>query len=88
MNVRVPIRVLLAVLLALPLTGCLFRSHRPSVLMTNAPLKTAALPDLLAEINNNAAKVQTLNATVDIANERLMEAATNDFAARLQAFPR
>jgi outer membrane lipoprotein-sorting protein len=59
-------RIVLLLALAVPLGGCLFRSHRPSVLMTNAPLKSAALPDLLAEINQNAAKVQTLNATVEI----------------------
>ena len=67
MNVRVPIRVLLAVLLALPLTGCLFRSHRAQVLLSNAPLKTASLDQLVSIINDQASKIHTLNATVDLA---------------------
>lgn len=67
MIVRAPVRVLLALLLALPLTGCLFRSHRAQVLLTNQPLKTASLEELVAIINNEAGKVRALNATVDLA---------------------
>ncbi|HET7185264.1 MAG TPA: hypothetical protein VFI82_11310 [Terriglobales bacterium] len=67
MNVRWPLRVLMAVLLALPLGGCLFRSHRPQVLLSTAPLKTATLDQLVAKINDEAARVNTLNATVNLA---------------------
>jgi outer membrane lipoprotein-sorting protein len=67
MNVRFPLRALLAVVLALPLTGCLFRSHRAQVLLSNAPLKTATLEELVSAINTEANKIHTLNATVDLA---------------------
>jgi outer membrane lipoprotein-sorting protein len=59
-------RLILALALALPLSGCLFRSHKAQVLLSNGPLKTATLPELIAIINSEAAKIQTLNATVDI----------------------
>jgi outer membrane lipoprotein-sorting protein len=67
MALRFPLRVLIALMLALPLSGCLFRSHRAQVLLSNAPLKTAALDQLVALINNEANKVHTLSATVNIA---------------------
>lgn len=67
MTHRFRLPLVLALAMALPLSGCLFRSHRASVLLSNAPLKSATLPELIAEINSEAAKVQTLNATVDIA---------------------
>ncbi len=60
-------RATLVLLLALPLGGCLFRSHKPQVLLTNQPLKTATLDQLVGFINEQAGKVKTLNATVDIA---------------------
>ncbi len=59
-------RLVLLLALALPLSGCLFRSHRAKVLLSNAPLKTATLPELVGIINSEAAKTQTLNATVDL----------------------
>ena len=62
-----PIRAVLAVVLALPLAGCLFRSHRAQVLLSNAPLQTATLEQLVSAINTQAGKIHTLNATVDIA---------------------
>jgi len=61
------LRATLVVLLALPLGGCLFRSHKPQVLLTNQPLKTATIEQLAAFINEQAGKVKTLNATVNIA---------------------
>jgi outer membrane lipoprotein-sorting protein len=67
MNVRFPLRAVLAVVLALPLTGCLFRSHRAQVLLSNAPLQTATLEQLVSTINTQANKIQTLNSTADIA---------------------
>jgi outer membrane lipoprotein-sorting protein len=66
MILRFRFRLVLALALALPLSGCLFRSHKASVLLSNGPLKTATLPELIAIINSEAAKIQTLNATVDI----------------------
>ena len=67
MNVRFPLRAVLAVVLALPLTGCLFRSHRAQVLLSNAPLQAATLEQLVSTINTQANKIQTLNSTADIA---------------------
>ncbi len=65
---RRPRTALLVVLaLALPLGGCLFRNKRPTVLMSSAQLKTASLPELVAMINNEASRIQTLNASVSIA---------------------
>jgi outer membrane lipoprotein-sorting protein len=55
-------------LLALPLTGCLLRSHKVEpVQMSNAVLQTATAPELVNRINSEAHGIQTLNATVDIA---------------------
>jgi outer membrane lipoprotein-sorting protein len=67
MNVRIPLRAVLAVVLALPLTGCLFRSRPAQVLLSNAPLKTATLEELVGAINTQSSKIHTLNATADIA---------------------
>lgn len=50
----------------LPLTGCLTRTHRVPQHVT-APLQNATLPELVQSINNAAARITTLNATVDIA---------------------
>lgn len=66
MNRRFQFRAVLAVVLALPLTGCLFRSHPAQVLLSNAPLQTATLEQLVSTINSQANKIQTLNSTVDI----------------------
>ena len=67
MTVRLPLRILFMVLLAFPLSGCLFRSHRAQVLLSNAPLQNATLQQLVDRINEQASKIHTLNATVDIA---------------------
>jgi outer membrane lipoprotein-sorting protein len=56
--------VLLAVVL--PLTGCLFRSRRVERLVSTAPLKSATQAELIAYINTQAAKIRSLQATVDI----------------------
>jgi outer membrane lipoprotein-sorting protein len=50
----------------MPLTGCLFRSRKVERVLTTAPLKTATQEELVAEINGQAAKIQTMQATVDI----------------------
>lgn len=47
-------------------TGCLFRSHRVEVKRSAVPLKAATQEELVAKINQLAAEVKTMNATVDI----------------------
>jgi len=59
-------RVLLTVLAVLPLGGCLFRSRKVEQVYSTAPLKTATQQDLINYINTQAAKLQTMQATVDI----------------------
>ncbi len=60
-------RVLLIWALVLPLTGCLFRSHKIEQHVSNAPLKSATQQELVAWLNSEAARINTMNATVDIA---------------------
>ena len=50
----------------LPLCGCLFRSREVHTRLSNVPLKTATQEDLLAYVNNQADKIQSMQATVDI----------------------
>jgi hypothetical protein len=59
-------RVLLVFLFVLPLTGCLFRSRTVSRQLSTAPLKTATQAELIDYINAQAAKIHTMQATVDI----------------------
>ena len=61
-----PFRLLLIVLLGLPLSGCLFRSHKVQRQYSTAPLKTATQQELIAYINTQASRIQSLQATVDI----------------------
>ena len=64
-----PLRLLhprvLLVLAVLPLSGCLFRSHKvqPSI---NVSLKIATSQQLIDYVNTQAEKIQTMQATVDI----------------------
>jgi outer membrane lipoprotein-sorting protein len=50
----------------LPLTGCLFRSRKVERVLSGAPLKTATQQELVDALNTQAAKIQTMQATVDI----------------------
>lgn len=50
----------------LPLTGCLFRSHQVQVRYSTAALQSATPAELIARLNQQAAQVRSLNATVDI----------------------
>jgi outer membrane lipoprotein-sorting protein len=59
-------RKLLIILLALPLTGCLFRSRKVEQRVSTAPLKSATQQELIDYINTQAARVQSMQATVDI----------------------
>jgi len=60
------IRVALLLVLAGPLTGCLFRAHKVERVVTGAPLKTATQQDLVDYVNREAAKVRSMQATADI----------------------
>lgn len=64
---KATLRLALAAALLLPLTGCLFRSHKVEVRTSSAVLLGAPPQQLLERLNNLASQVQTLNATVDIA---------------------
>jgi outer membrane lipoprotein-sorting protein len=47
-------------------TGCLFRTHRVEQTISPVPLKSATKAQLIAYLNLQAAKIQTMQATVDI----------------------
>jgi outer membrane lipoprotein-sorting protein len=67
MRVRRYCPLLWALLVILPLTGCLFRSHKVTPQVSSANLQTATQAELIQRINSSAEKIRTLNATVDIA---------------------
>jgi outer membrane lipoprotein-sorting protein len=60
------IRAFFLFLVILPLTGCLFRSRKVERQLSPAPLKSANQQELVDAINDQAAKIQTMQATVDI----------------------
>ena len=66
MTRHLPFRAILALALALPLTGCLFRSHKVERNLSTAQLQTATKQQLIDYINTQASKIQSLTATVDI----------------------
>jgi outer membrane lipoprotein-sorting protein len=49
-----------------PLGGCLFRTRQSDRHFSNAPLKTATQQELVAYVNGQASKIQSMQATVDI----------------------
>ena len=49
-----------------PLTGCLFRTRTVDRKFSDRPLKTATQQDLIDYVNTQAAKIQSMRATVDI----------------------
>ena len=49
-----------------PLSGCLFRTRTLDRQFSNQPLKTATQQDLIDYVNTQAAKIQSMQATVDI----------------------
>jgi len=56
------------VLLALPATGCLLRSHRVEhAPLSNFVLQTATVAELVNQVNLQATQIKSLSATVDIA---------------------
>lgn len=58
--------VFLLGLALIPLSGCLFRTRKIDRRVSNTPLKTSTQQDLIAYINQQSAKLQSLQATVDI----------------------
>ncbi len=55
-------------LLVLPATGCLLRSHRVErAAALDATLRTATVTELISQVNAQASAIKTLTATVDIA---------------------
>src|SRR5881398_3822675 len=67
MTLRNLYRVLLLLVITFPLTGCLFRSHKVQPReVSKAPLKTATQAELIEYVNTQAARVQSMQATVDI----------------------
>ncbi|HEY6250956.1 MAG TPA: DUF4292 domain-containing protein [Candidatus Angelobacter sp.] len=65
MNFHRTLRICVLVLFAVPLTGCLFRSHEERRPFSTAPLREATLEQLVEFINTNAARLQSLKADVD-----------------------
>jgi outer membrane lipoprotein-sorting protein len=59
-------RAVVVLLAVLPLTGCLFRSRKVEQPVTTVQLKTATQQELIDYINTQAAKIQSMQATVDI----------------------
>jgi len=49
-----------------PLSGCLFRTRTLERQFSDRPLKTATQQDLIEYVNTQAAKIQSMQATVDI----------------------
>jgi outer membrane lipoprotein-sorting protein len=67
MNSRQRYRLLIVILLLPLLSGCLFRTRKVDRRLSTAALQEATKQELVARINTDAAKIKTLNATVDIA---------------------
>jgi outer membrane lipoprotein-sorting protein len=66
---RPHLRLLLLLILSaasFPLSGCLFRTRTIDRQLSNQPLKTAPQQELIDYVNTQAAKIQSLQATVDI----------------------
>ena len=61
-----PTRMVLLLLAVLPLTGCLFRSRKVERQLSTAPLRSATQQELVDALNAQAARVQSMQATVDI----------------------
>src|SRR5215467_246375 len=65
MSIHSKLRISLLLLGMVPLTGCLFRSHEIRRPVSTAALKDAGKEQLIDFINTNAARLQSLKATVD-----------------------
>jgi hypothetical protein len=58
--------VLLLAAVAVPLSGCLFRTRKVESHLSNTPLKSATQQELIQYLNSQAEKIQSMQATVDI----------------------
>jgi len=58
--------LLLLTTITFPLGGCLFRTRPLDRQLSDRPLKTATQQDLIEYVNTQAAKIQSMQATVDI----------------------
>src|SRR5881394_1406904 len=56
----------LLLLATVPLSGCLFHTHKVEQNLSTVSLKAATKPELVSYINSQAGKIQTMQATVDI----------------------
>lgn len=63
---RTRLTIVLLTLCLCSATGCLFRSHRVEPKLSSVPLKSATQAELVSMINQLAASVQTMTATVNI----------------------
>src|ERR1700726_574343 len=63
---RSPLRTLLLFLVVLPTAGCLFHTRPVEETYSKTTLKESSQASLIEDINRQAAKVQSLKATVDI----------------------
>jgi len=66
---RIYLRLVIAFALTatvLPLTGCLFRTRTIERRVSSAPLKSATQQELIDYVNQQASRIQSLQATVDI----------------------
>jgi len=61
-----PFRLLILLLAMLPTTGCLFRTRPVEETYSTVPLKESSQSALIESINQQAEKIQSLQATVDI----------------------
>jgi len=57
---------LLVAWVVFPLSGCLFRTRKVDRQVSSAPLKSATQQELIEYVNSQAAKIQSMQATVDI----------------------
>ena len=60
------LRIAFLLLAIVPLSGCLFRSRKYTPVASNAPLQSATQAELIGYINAQAARIQSMQATVDI----------------------
>ena len=66
MSANFRVSVLFVFLATIPLAGCLFRTRKVEQNLNPIALKAATKPELISYINSEAAKIQTMQATVDI----------------------
>jgi outer membrane lipoprotein-sorting protein len=66
MNHLFRLRAVFVILAVLPLSGCLFHSRKVERQVSTTPLKSATQQELIDYLNSQAAKIKSVQATVDI----------------------